>query len=381
MAGLSDKGKKITVRVIAAYVLLGGALSLLGYVTQAYLPFIASGDAASTYVPAALRLTCRIGYPLAGIALFMLHRSGLWLLVMVWLAQLLPSSIFLLLQGGDISRNMGSLIEFGVVVGLLYALRSVLTPGKILKPLALFLVATLALHSIVFLMVPKSEQMRSELLGAVYENDEAAVKRLLSDAGIVQRELDPQCPPNTRCKPITFATESGNLNILKMLLDAGADPNGATSIGDTPLIIAIMSEQSAALDMLLQYKADVNQMNKFGASAFTGATGMGDYALVEKFLQHGADVNKPFPFRNPITNQVQENTTPLSVAVQAAQPEMMKATDEQTPPPEVNYPKVVKLLLENKADASIKDSLGKTAADYATQGSDPEIKALFDSHK
>lgn len=384
MTSISDKWKKIITRVIAAYIFLGGAFSLLGYFSEAYFPFIASGDSVSIYAQAALRMTCRIGYPLAGIAIFLLHRWGLWLLIIVWLTQLLPSTLFMLMHSGNLAHNIGSFIELIVIAGILYALRSVLKSGKVLKPILIFLIAALALHSILFFTVPKSpsaaaQKMHSELLGFVRQNDEAAVKQLLENPEIVKRELNPECPPQTRCKPITFAAENGNLNILKMLLDAGADPNGATSIGDTPLIIAIMSNQKAAIDMLLQYKADVNRTNKFGISAFVGAVGMGDYVLVENLLKHGADVNKPFPFRNPVTGLVQENTTPLSIAAQNAQPEMMKISGGQPTTPEINYPKVIRLLIANKADPNIKDSLGKSALDYATEGADLEIKASFES--
>lgn len=376
MAGLSDKWKKIIVRVIAAYVFLGGAFSLLNYFTEAYLAFIRSGDPLSIYLPAALRMTCRIGYPLAGIGLFLLHRWGLWLLVIVWLAQLLPSSIYTLLHSGSLIGHLDSLIEFIVIVGLLFGCRSALKSGKVIKTLLIFLVTVLGLHSALFLTVSrnvdnvtnntsdrKDPTADDYLVTAVYLGDEQAVKKHLSNPDTVKKELDPACPAQTRCKPITFAAENGNLNILKMLLDAGANPDGATSYGDTALIIAIMNDKKSAIDLLLQYKADVNKTNQFGASAFTGAAGMGDVDLVEKLLQHGADINKTFPFMNPSTKQVQENTTPLSVAVQ------------------MGHLKVVELLLKNKADLYIKDSLGKSAVDYSKQGSNTDIKALFESSK
>jgi hypothetical protein len=321
---------------------------------------------------------------LAGIALLLLHRWGLWLLIIVWLAQLLPSTFFMLVHGDDSVRNMESLIEFIVIVGMLYAMRSELKTGKVLRPILIFLISVLVLHSILFFVIPKAQADAAndtwEILGAVQRNDNETVKKLLGEPEAV-KGLNPECPPQTRCKPITVAVANGNMAILKMLLDAGADPNGTTSIGDTALILAIMGDQKAAIEMLLQYKADVNRTNKFGASAFTGAAGMGDYALVEKLIKHGADVNKPFPFMNPSTKQVQDNTTPLSIAVQAAQPEMMKLAGAQPIPPEINYPKVVRLLLENKADPTIKDSLGKSAMDYAVQGSNTEIKDLFGSNK
>ena len=197
------------------------------------------------------------------------------------------------------------------------------------------------------------------LLAAVQRGDVTAVKRALALPETLKYELNPECPPRTRCKPITVAAERGDLTILKLLLDAGADPNGTTWVGDTPLIIALMNGKREAVNLLLEYKADVNQINKFGTSAFMGACMMGDEDIVAMLLANGADVNKTFSFANPATHTVHVKTTPLSAAIQLKNME------------------VVRLLLKQKADVSIKDGLGKNAIDYAKESNNSEIFKIF----
>ncbi|KKC37904.1 hypothetical protein WH87_09565 [Devosia epidermidihirudinis] len=129
------------------------------------------------------------------------------------------------------------------------------------------------------------------LITAVAQGNADAVARHLDDPDTVSRELNPECPPGTRCKPITYAAEQSDPTILRMLLEAGADPNGTNSVGDNGLIMAIMSGNTRGVDMLLAFGADVNQANRFGISALIGATMMGDSVLLEKLLSNGGDPN------------------------------------------------------------------------------------------
>ncbi len=39
-------------------------------------------------------------------------------------------------------------------------------------------------------------------------------------------ELEPRCPPNYNCKLFGYAAGFGNIEIIKLLIEAGADPDG-----------------------------------------------------------------------------------------------------------------------------------------------------------
>ena len=358
----SDGQKKVILRIAAFFFLLS-LITFYRYFTQEYIPFISSEFSLDTYIPAGLRFICRLGYPIAAIAIFFLQMWGAWLLVIVWLIQLVPSGIYSLLYTGSVNADwIFSLVTFIISAGLLYVCRSALKKDKLAKYLVIYFLAALALHSILFFINSGTNKVSEggyHLMAAVRRNDLSAVENYLKDPEVIKKELNAKCPPYTRCKPITFAAENGNLAILKMLLDAGADPDGATSYGDTPLIIALMNNQIEVVDILLEYKADVNKTNQFGASPLMGGVWNGDKKLVEKFIANGADVNQTFPFMNPTTEQLQENTSPLSLAVQ-----MDKA-------------EIAEILMQNKASQTIRDSLGKTVADYAKESKNSKIRKLF----
>ncbi len=65
-------------------------------------------------------------------------------------------------------------------------------------------------------------------LTAVYLNDVEAVKKHLNDPDTVMKELDPECPKNTRCKPVSMGALNGSIPNMKLVLGAGADINGKT---------------------------------------------------------------------------------------------------------------------------------------------------------
>lgn len=70
--------------------------------------------------------------------------------------------------------------------------------------------------------------------------------------------------------PMCFAAVSGNVEILRCLLENGADIKAVTADGKvciTPLIIAAHSEQFGAVTFLTNQGADVNFQDKYGYTA------------------------------------------------------------------------------------------------------------------
>jgi ankyrin repeat protein len=196
------------------------------------------------------------------------------------------------------------------------------------------------------------------LIAAVYRGDADAVAKHLLDPDTVALELNPECPPHTRCKPITFAAEQPDTTILKMLLEAGADPNGTNSVGDNGLIMAIMNGNVEGIEMLLAHGGDVNQVNRFGISPFTGAVMSGSHDLVARFIEAGANPNLEIIFgggdgQSPLRKPI------LALAI------------------EFKHTKVVQALLEGGADPSCPDAIGRLPIDYAEHVGTPEIVALI----
>jgi ankyrin repeat protein len=156
---------------------------------------------------------------------------------------------------------------------------------------------------------------------------------------IVKRLLDNDLDPDTRVDniPILYiATMYDQENIVRLLLDRGADPNIQTTGGETP-IFAI--DDPNILDMLIRYGADVNRKNSAGDTmlSYLADSIEHEYAIpvIKLLVSRGADVN----------TKDNEGKTPLMKS---------HSTD------------IIELLLRLGADPDIRDNYGNKAHYYAS---------------
>ncbi|OOQ88199.1 hypothetical protein PEBR_14255 [Penicillium brasilianum] len=102
---------------------------------------------------------------------------------------------------------------------------------------------------------------------------------------------------NTEMLPLQLAVNSGNINIVKLLLQKGARINQieAGVGGKTALQIAAKNGNMELLTLLLTSEADVNHppATHMGATALQFAAIEGRLEIVCHLLDHGADVNAP----------------------------------------------------------------------------------------
>ena len=103
--------------------------------------------------------------------------------------------------------------------------------------------------------------------------------------------------------PFLRAAQSGDLTLLRLLLEHGADPALATTNGTTPLMVASgigwvegvtyeWSEEDtlATVRLLLELGADVNAADRDGRTALHGAAHKGRNDVVRVLVDHGADL-------------------------------------------------------------------------------------------
>jgi ankyrin repeat protein len=174
------------------------------------------------------------------------------------------------------------------------------------------------------------------LKGAIMNNeippliDEKGRIRYVKPDGGVQSNLDD-------LNDLAFAASHGRTDIVKSLLEKGADVNaGSDMYSPTALGAAIANGHAGVVRVLAENGADVNGRDKSGQTYLIFAVVLGQAEVVKVLLQVGADVNTGDNF----------GVTPLMWAV----------ANERTD--------LVRLLLEAGADTKAVDNSGKTALSY-----------------
>jgi ankyrin repeat protein len=216
--------------------------------------------------------------------------------------------------------------------------------------------------------------------------------------------------------PLHYAVEEGYSAVARFLLENGAEVNAVGKFGRTPLHLASAAGYADFVKLLIKYDATVNVLDTFGYTPLHYAAAAGnlftlaeiiaeelfeeymggrtlnicafghtsshdeDYTdIVEMLLIHGANVNA----------KNNKGVTPLHIAVLLGAVKIVKmlirygayvnARDDEGNTPLhyatyiahwralVNLPDKVKLLLENCADSTLRNSRGISALDLAEQ--------------
>ena len=150
-----------------------------------------------------------------------------------------------------------------------------------------------------------AQRPETPLTQAAVRNDVAALRHLLDDGHHADEGDD-------SWTALIWASRSGSIDAINLLLDSGADVNLPGSTGDnwdaTPLQHAILQRQPAAVRLLLDRGADLNRGAGPGSLApLLLAAGDTDPAILKLLLAHGADP----------TVEDENGATPLSRAVSA----------------------------------------------------------------
>ncbi|MFO7276545.1 MAG: ankyrin repeat domain-containing protein [Pseudomonadota bacterium] len=121
---------------------------------------------------------------------------------------------------------------------------------------------------------------------AVYHNDVETVRRLLA-AG-----ADPNARNDYGSTPLAEAAMLGNVEVIRRLLDAGADVESPNADGQTALMLLARTSNVEAARLLIRRGANVNAREAWrGQTALMWAAAEAQPAMVKLLVEHGADVN------------------------------------------------------------------------------------------
>jgi ankyrin repeat protein len=196
---------------------------------------------------------------------------------------------------------------------------------------------------------------RTALLVAAMSDPSADIVKLLIEKGANLKAVD-----FLKTTPLRAATLGNDTETIRMLIEAGVDVNAADLPGISPLMMAAgWNGNTRAVELLLAKGASAKAVSRpvmglparNGASEFGSLTALimaapfGPPELIGNLLDGGSDVNA----------RDVRGMTPLMLAV---------ATDHQDPT-------VIKMLLEHGADPSAKSGIGDSALDWARRAALP----------
>jgi ankyrin repeat protein len=234
--------------------------------------------------------------------------------------------------------------------------------------------------------------------------------------GHSQYALAAQRTENHQVTPLMQAAYNGDLRTMRQLISQGADVNEVNSVGFPALFYAAGATRTGpkpkgstdAVNLLIKHAAKVNIKSKNGYTALMAACDNENAESAASLVAHGANVSA----------QTVDGESPLDIAATRLQPEIVallvehganvNSTDKfgstplisavsASPYVDMRSPedattiiqqrslefaralKITKLLLENKADANMKDQNGKSALSTAVNESNAIlVRTLLD---
>lgn len=127
----------------------------------------------------------------------------------------------------------------------------------------------------------------SELSEAARQGDAAEVRALVASAS--EPELD--APGRDGMTPLLWAAQANDLEIARLLLEAGADANAGNRYGITPLWLAATNRSPRLVALLLEHGASASAALPHGETALMAAARAGDADSIRLLLEAGADPN------------------------------------------------------------------------------------------
>jgi ankyrin repeat protein len=186
----------------------------------------------------------------------------------------------------------------------------------------------------------------------------------------------------TKKTALMIASWNGHTEVVKLLVENGADVNAKTKDGFTALIFASMEVHAKIVKLLLEKGANVNDKDVDGNTGLIYASTEGDTEVVKLLVEKGARLN----------HAEKRGYTALTAASENGHTEVVKLLLDKGAHLDVvekdnntaliialkeSHYDIVKLLVEKGADVNAKDNVGFTPLMIASKGTHTDIVKLL----
>ena len=224
----------------------------------------------------------------------------------------------------------------------------------------------------VFMMLSIVVTSAQTIFEAVKNGNLDAVKNILSQDASLANSPD----ENGNC-PVSLALSGANTELVRLLIQKGADVNLKNNYGFTPLHIAADKNQIEIGKILIEAGADLNAVSRYQTTPIFNAIEKGNIGFVELLIQKGADINFQSPiFGCPIHRAVyRDNTDILKLLIKNAANVEVVDPNGRTPLMLSGRCEEAEVLLNKNALINTVDQSGMNALHYAIRyGTDRSVK-------
>jgi len=169
------------------------------------------------------------------------------------------------------------------------------------------------------------------------------------------------------------AATAGSLDVIQVLVDAGADVLLKDNDGVTPLMSSASQGHLNVTEFLIEKNVEVNAKANSGGTALMFASAGGYFEVCEYLIKKGANVNEAAIATQEYIDQINE-------AIQAGNNDVEPHQNGVTSLMVAalgGHEKVVKLLLDNGADAAVVDEEGTSALMNAIKGNYGDVSVML----
>jgi len=184
-----------------------------------------------------------------------------------------------------------------------------------------------------------------------------------------------------RSSVLSLAVKSAGLEKLRLLLERGADPNYRSAGGYTPVILAAYARRMDVIELLLAAGASPDGATRYNESALSVLSRSGEFGPVARILELGAD---PAPLAWTPLHRAAALGTPDEIAAlldAGADPETRDRWERTPLLVAIHAGKIenASMLLEHGSDRTATGRCGKAATHYPIDHDDaPMLRWLLD---